>query len=235
MIAGFKDPKTGKVLIDGFYDDVRELTADERAALAKLPTTDEQVRKEAGGVTALAGEEGYTTIERRSIRPTFEVNGIWGGYSGPGAKTIIPASAGVKITCRLVPDQDPADIAAKLEKALRAAVPPGITADITAYAGGRPVTTSINDPSVQAASRAVEQVFGKAPIFTREGGSIPPVETFQRVLGVPTVLVGMGLPDDQIHAPNEKFNLDQYQKGIRVIAHLWDEIAAGVAQPQVVV
>jgi len=226
LVAGLKDAQTGRVLVDGFYDDVRELTVADREQIARIPVTDEQLMKEAGNVSALSGEAGFTNTERRGVRPTLEINGMWGGYQGPGTKTIIPAVAGVKITCRLVPDQDPEDILAKLTAAINARVSPGITAEVKPLEGNRAVITSTDHPAVLAAAGVIEEVFGKYPVFARDGGSIPPVEVFQNVLAVPTVLVGFGLPDDQIHAPNEKFNIDQFQKGIRVIAHLWDNIAA---------
>jgi acetylornithine deacetylase/succinyl-diaminopimelate desuccinylase-like protein len=225
MLASLRDPATGRVTVPGFYDDVVEPTADERAAYASLPFDEATFRAQAGGISATSGEEGYTILERRWVRPTLEINGIWGGYQGPGSKTIIPAQAGAKITCRLVPAQRPADIAEKVAAALRAATPPGVTAEITAKGGGNPVVTPADHPAVRAAARAVTAVFGTEPVIIREGGSIPPVETFQRVLGMPSVLVGFGLPDDRIHAPNEKFDLDHYAMGIRVIARLWDELA----------
>ncbi len=226
IMVSLKDPATGKVTIPGFYDAVVELTAGERDGIAALPFDEAVFRHEAGDIPAVSGEAGYTILEQRWARPTLEFNGIWGGYQGPGSKTIIPARAGVKISCRLVPNQDPADIAEKLRVALEAAVPAGVTAKIKTHAGGRPVLTSTDHPAVQAAARAITEVFGVEPLFTREGGSIPPVETFQRELGVPAILVGVGLPDDRIHAPNEKFDLEQYQRGIRVLAHFWDELAA---------
>ncbi len=228
VIASLKDPATGRITVAGFYDDVREISETERADIAALPFDEAEFRAEAGGIPATVGEAGYSILERRWVRPTLEVNGIGGGYQGPGSKTIIPARAMAKITCRLVPDQDPDDIAAKLQTALEAAVPVGVTARVTARPGGRPVLTSHDHPAVQSAARAVEAVFGKRPLFIREGGSIPPVETFQRLLGVPAILVGVGLPDDRIHAPNEKFDVDHYQKGIRIIAKLWDELAANL-------
>ena len=177
---------------------------------------------------ATVGEAGWTDRERLWARPTLEFNGIWGGYSGPGQKTIIPASAGAKITCRLVPNQDPQRIADLVRDAVLAAAPVGVTVTATAVGGGRPVVTSIDHPAVQAASRAMEGVFGITPALTREGGSIPPVESFARVMGLQAVLVGLGLPDDQIHAPNEKFTLDMYFKGIRVLGRLWDELAVAL-------
>ena len=228
ILAGLHDPVTGRVTVPGFYDDVRELSAEERAGLARVPFDDAEFRRQAEGIPASAGEQGFTVLERLGARPTLEFNGIWGGYSGPGSKTIIPATAGVKITCRLVPDQLPADIAGKVARAVLAAAPPGVTVRAEPKDGGRPVLTPIDHPAVQAAARSVAQVFGKDPLYMREGGSIPPVETFSRLMGMPAVLAGFGLPDDRIHAPNEKFSLDMYAKGIRTLAHLWDEVAAAL-------
>src|SRR5581483_2161085 len=186
---------THRVTVPGFYAGVREATAEERAQIAALPYDEAALLREAGGAPATVGEEGWTPLERMWLRPTLEVNGIWGGYSGPGSKTIIPAHAGAKISCRLVPDQDPEEIAALVAEALRKAAPP-----------------------------AMRHGFGADPAIIRTGGTIPPVATFQSVLGLPSVLVGVGLPDDQIHAPNERFDLDQYAAGVRVIAALWDEL-----------
>jgi acetylornithine deacetylase/succinyl-diaminopimelate desuccinylase-like protein len=168
---------------------------------------------------------GWTILERRWVRPTLEINGIWGGYQGPGSKTIIPAHAGAKISCRLVPAQKPAVIASLLAEALRTATPPGVTCEVIVRHGGNPVVTPADHPAVRAASRAMAAVFRKEPVIVREGGSIPPAEVFQRMLGIESVLVGVGLPDDCIHAPNEKFDLDHYAMGIRVLARLWDEMA----------
>jgi acetylornithine deacetylase/succinyl-diaminopimelate desuccinylase-like protein len=225
MLASLRDPATGRVTVPGFYDDVIDPTPEERAAYASLPFDEAVFRSEAGGIPATVGEEGWTVLERRWARPTLEINGIWGGYQGPGTKTIIPAHASAKITCRLVPAQKPADIAEKVAAALRAATPPGVIADVVAKHGGNPVVTPADHPAVRAASRAMGAVFGTEPVIIREGGSIPPVEVFQRVLGIQSVLVGVGLPDDRIHAPNEKFDLDHYAMGIRTLARLWDEIA----------
>ena len=224
MLASLKDPATGRVLVPGFYDDVVEPTASERAAYRSLPFSDDEFRGQAGGVPATVGEEGWSTLERLWIRPTLETNGIWGGYQGPGSKTIVPARAGAKITCRLVPAQRPAAIAELVAAALRAATPPGVVAEVTAKPGGNPVVTPADHPAVRAASRAMAAVFGREPVITRGGGSIPPVEVFQRVLGIQSVLVGVGLPNDNIHAPNEKFDLDHYAMGVRILARLWDEI-----------
>ena len=224
MLASLKDPATGRVLVPGFYDDVVEPTQVERDGYRSLPYDDERFRAMAGGITATVGEQGWTVLEQRWVRPTLEINGIWGGYQGPGGKTIIPAHAGAKITCRLVPAQQPTVIAEAVAQELRRLAPPGVTVEVTAKGGGNPVVTPADHPAVRAASRAMGAVFGKDPVIIREGGSIPPVEVFQRVLGIQTVLVGVGLPDDQIHAPNEKFDLDHYAMGVRVLARLWDEI-----------
>jgi acetylornithine deacetylase/succinyl-diaminopimelate desuccinylase-like protein len=230
ILASLHDPITRRVTVPGFYDDVRVPSAEERKLFASVPFDVDEFRAEAGGVPATVGEEGWTDRERLWARPTLEFNGIWGGYSGPGGKMIIPASAGAKITCRLVPNQDPDKIANLVRDAILAAAPVGVTVTADAKPGGRPVVTSIDHPAVVAASRAMADVFGVTPALTREGGSIPPVESFARLMGLPAVLVGLGLPDDQIHAPNEKFTLDMYFKGIRVLARLWDELAVALAQ-----
>ena len=228
ILNSLHDPETRKVTVPHFYDDVHIPSDEERDLLGKVPYDADDFRAEAGGVPALVGEFGWTDRERLWARPTLEFNGIWGGYSGPGQKTIIPASAGAKITCRLVPNQDPARIATLVRDAVLAVAPAGVTVTATMKEGGRPVVTSIDHPAVQAASRAMGDVFGTAPAFTRDGGSIPPVESFARVMGLDAVLVGFGLPDDQIHAPNEKFTLEMYWKGIRVLGRLWDELAVSL-------
>lgn len=225
MLAALRDPLSGRVTVPGFYDDVRALSAEERAAFARVPYDEASFLADAGGAPETVTEEGVSVLEARWARPTLEINGIWGGYAGPGSKTIIPASASAKISCRLVPDQDPEDVAGKVVAFLEASVPRGVRVQAVAHGRGRPVLTPTDHPAVAAASRAVGAVFGKEPILTREGGSIPPVESFARVMHLPSVLVGFGLPDDRIHAPNEKFTLDQYWKGIRTIARLWDELS----------
>jgi acetylornithine deacetylase/succinyl-diaminopimelate desuccinylase-like protein len=225
MLASLRDPSTGRVTVPGFYDDVVELSQEERGLVRSVPFDESAFKAEAGGVPELWGEQGYSTMERKSTRPTLELNGIWGGYQGPGTKTIIPARAAAKITCRLVPDQRPEDIFEKVKSALEAAAPSAVRVQVRVEHGGNPVVTPIRHPAVQAAARVLGEVFGAEPLYLREGGSIPPVEMFARVLGIPTVLLGVGLPDDQIHAPNEKFDVSQFQAGIRVLARLWDELA----------
>jgi acetylornithine deacetylase/succinyl-diaminopimelate desuccinylase-like protein len=229
ILTSLHDQATRRVTVPGFYEDVRDPSDEERALFASVPYDVGEFRHEAGDVPATIGEAGWTDRERLWARPTLEFNGIWGGYSGPGQKTIIPATAGAKITCRLVPNQDPQRIAELVRDAVLAAAPAGVTVTAQAKAGGRPVVTSIDHPAVRAASRAMESVFGTTPALTREGGSIPPVESFARVMGPQAVLVGLGLPDDQIHAPNEKFTLDMYFKGIRVLGRLWDELAVALS------
>ena len=232
MLASLRDPVTQRVTVPGFYDRVREASAEEHAQIAALPFDEAALLREAGGAPATVGEEGWSPLERMWLRPTLEVNGIWGGYSGPGTKTIIPAHAGAKISCRLVPDQDPAEIAALVGQALREVAPPTVRVTVEAHPGGHPVITAMDHPAVQAARRAMRHGFGADPAIIRSGGTIPPVATFQTVLGLPTVLVGVGLPDDQIHAPNERFDLEQYAAGVRVIARLWDELPSALHPPE---
>ena len=229
MLASLKDPVSGRVLVPGFYDDVVEPSEEELSGYRSLPFDEATFRADAGGIAETVGEEGWSVLERRWVRPTLEINGIWGGYQGPGSKTIIPAHAGAKISCRLVPSQNPAVIGEAVAAALRAATPAGVTTEVTVREGGNPVITPVDHAAVRAASRAMGAVFGKEPVIIREGGSIPPVEVLQRVLGIQSVLVGVGLPDDHIHAPNEKFDLDHYAMGVRVLARLWDEIAKEMA------
>lgn len=229
ILAGLHDPVTHRVTVPHFYDAVRELTPAERASFAAVPLDEAEFLATAEGAPAAVGEAGFTTLERLGGRPTLEFNGIWGGYAGPGSKTIIPAVAAAKITCRLVADQDPAHIAEAVARAVIDATPAGVSVEVDNSAGGRPVVTAIDHPAVQAVARAVEHVFGRPPLLLREGGSIPPVEIFNRLLGMPAVLAGFGLPDDRIHAPNEKLSLDMYASGIRTLARAWDEIAAALS------
>ncbi|MGD0834286.1 MAG: dipeptidase [Candidatus Dormibacteria bacterium] len=225
ILASLRDGTTGRVTVPGFYDDVQELSPEERAQIAELPFDEATYREEAGGVPAMFGEDGYSTMERTSVRPTLEINGFGGGYQGPGPKTIVPATAWAKITCRLVPHQRPDDIALKVRAALEAATPKAVTTAVTIGSGNNPVVTSVDHPAVRAAARAVREVFGADPFFTRMGGSVPPVEMFDRLLELPSVLIGFGLPDDRIHAPNEKWDLEQFDGGLRTVTRLWDDLA----------
>ncbi len=213
LLAAMKDPKTGKVRIPGFYDDVKRLSAKEKASLAKQPHSDTRYKRELG-VKELFGEARFTTLERVGARPTFEVNGIYGGYQGEGAKTVIPSEAHAKVSMRLVADQDPEDIGRKFEAYAKKVAPPGVRIKVTSLSGGYPFKVDPDHPAVSAAVIAMEAAFGKAPLFTAEGGSIPVTAMFLKKLGVPSVLMGFGLPDENLHAPNEHFDVDNFHKGI---------------------
>lgn len=225
VLTRMKD-RSGRVAVPGFYDDVRPLRAEERAEFAQLPFSERRYRNELGA-PKLFGERGYTTLERLWGRPTFEVNGLLSGFTGDGAKTVIPAVAMAKVSMRLVPDQDPARVADLFEAHLRKVTPPTVELTVTRMHGGRPWMTDFDNPFVQAAGRAIEQGFGRRPVFNREGGSIPVVATFQEVLGLPSVLFGVGLPDENAHAPNEKLDLGNFHNGIVASAALYGEIGAG--------
>ncbi len=223
VIAQMKD-RSGRVKIPGFYDDVRALEPAEREAWAQLPFNEKKYRKDFG-IPRLTGETGYTTLERTWARPTFEVNGLLSGFTGEGAKTVLPAVAMAKVSMRLVPNQDPGKITELFEAYVKKIAPKTVQMTITRMHGGKPWMTEYRNPFVQAAGRAIEKGFGKQPVFTREGGSIPVVSTFQEVLGVPSVLFGVGLPDENAHAPNEKLDLGNFHGGIIASACLYDEIA----------
>jgi acetylornithine deacetylase/succinyl-diaminopimelate desuccinylase-like protein len=222
IIAALKGPD-GRIRIPGFYDAVVELADAERAALAALPFDEDEYR-ESLGLPALVGEEGYTTLERRGARPTLDVNGIWGGFQGEGSKTIIPAHAHAKVSCRLVPDQRPDRIFELLVAYIEEIAPVGVTTSVRFLGGGRPSLTPIDHPVTEAAARALEATFGQAPLYIREGGSIPVCASFETILGLPVVLLGFAPPDCQAHAPNEWMDLGNYETGIRTVARLWDEM-----------
>ncbi|QGJ72442.1 Acetylornithine deacetylase/Succinyl-diaminopimelate desuccinylase [Planctomycetales bacterium 10988] len=215
--------KEGQVQIPGFYDAVESLTEEEREQFSGLPF-DEENFKEQVGVDGLSGEKGFTTNERRWARPSFDINGVTGGYAGEGAKTVLPAKANAKFSFRLVPKQDPKQIAIDLEKYLRDQLPPGIKMEFKAMHGSPGVVVPQTNPYLQAAVTAIEQGFGKTPYFIREGGSIPVVTTFYESLGLNTLLLGWGLNDDNTHSPNEKFHLADFHRGIRSSAYLWQAI-----------
>jgi len=223
ILAQMKD-RGGRVKIPGFYDAVRPLSDEERREFKRLPFSETRYRKELGA-PRLFGESGYTTIERTTARPTFEVNGLLSGFTGEGSKTVLPAVAMAKVSMRLVPDQDPDKVGDLLEAYLKKVAPRTVEVKLTRMHGGKPWMASLDNPFVQAAGRAIERGFGKAPVFTREGGSIPVVATFQQELGVPSVLFGVGLPDDRIHAPNEKLDLGNFFNGVVASAYLYDEVA----------
>jgi acetylornithine deacetylase/succinyl-diaminopimelate desuccinylase-like protein len=223
MLAQMKD-RGGRVKIPGFYDAVRPLEDAERKAWEELPFNERQYRKQLGA-PRLFGEKGYSTLERVWARPTLEVNGLLGGFTGEGAKTVIPAVAMAKVSMRLVPDQDPDVIAKLFEDHVKKIAPKTVAVTVTRMHGGHPWITSYDNPYIQAASRAIEQGFGKPPVFCREGGSIPVVFTFQKALGLPSVLFGVGLPDENAHAPNERLDLGNFHNGIIASAILYDELA----------
>ena len=222
VLSQMKD-RGGRVKIPGFYDDVRPLHDEERDAFARLPFNNRQYRSDLGA-PKLFGERDYTTLERVWARPTFEVNGLLSGFTGDGAKTVIPAVAMAKVSMRLVPDQEPDTIAGLFEDYVRKVTPKTVVPDITRLHDGKPWMTELDNPFVQAAGRAIERGFGRAPVFNREGISIPVVSTFQEVLGLPTVLFGVGLPDENAHAPNERLDLSNFHRGIVASTYLYEEI-----------
>ncbi|HEV7888966.1 MAG TPA: dipeptidase [Acidimicrobiales bacterium] len=226
LVAGLHDGD-GRVTVPGFYDDVRPLTADEEASFAALPFSDDSWR-EMAGVGALVGEAGHSTLERIWARPTCDVVGITVGYGGPGIKTIVPASANVKVSFRLVADQSPAVVGAAFEAWVRSTVPPWCEVDVHWEGPGvAPALTDVSHPAVGALRRAVGRVFGKEPLLTREGGS-GPEEALGRVLGAPVLYLGVGLPDDRFHAPNERMIMDMFWNGLLAAGELWPELAASL-------
>lgn len=219
MIASLHDENM-RITIPGFYDKVVELSAADRAEMAKAPFS-EQAYCEALDIRATHGENGYSTMERGSIRPTLDVNGIWGGYTGEGAKTVIASKAFAKISMRLVPDQDPEEITNLFQKHFESIAPLSVRVKVTPHHGGEPVVTPTDSPAYAAASRAYETTFGKKPIPVRSGGSIPIIAMFEQELGLKTILMGFGLDSDAIHSPNEHFGLFNYFKGIETIPYFY--------------
>jgi len=224
IVAALVGPD-GRIRVPGFYDDVVALTDDERAAMALLPFDDERYRAEIP-VEALVGEAGWTTLERKGSRPTLDVNGMWSGFQGEGAKTIIPAHAHAKLSARLVANQDPAKVFAALRDFVTEIAPPGVRVTTHYIHGGQPSLTPTDDPATRAAARAIEAVYGVAPVYIREGGSIPITAEFENGLGLPVVLLGFSQPTSNAHAPNEWLLVENFERGTRVIVRLWDELAA---------
>lgn len=223
IVASLRDSETGRILIPGFYDDVKPLAEWERKEFASLPFDEEEYRADLE-VPELFGEEGYTTLERVWGRPTCDVNGIFGGYQGEGAKTVLPAWGGAKISMRLVPDQDPETISRLFTEHVQAVAPAGVRVTVTYHHGAPPVLVATDGPIVEAAMAAMEDIW-KRPVKVREGGSIPIVSTFSDVLGVPIMLIGFGLSDDRLHSPNEKFNIGNYYGGIRSVVRMLDRLS----------
>jgi acetylornithine deacetylase/succinyl-diaminopimelate desuccinylase-like protein len=223
MLAQMKD-RGGRVKIPGFYDDVVPLQEEERKAWASLPFNEKKYKKDFG-IPKLFGESGYSTLERTWARPTFEINGLLSGFTGEGAKTVLPAVAMAKVSMRLVPNQNPDKIAKLFEDYVHDIAPKTVELKVTRMHGGKPWMASYENPFIQAAGRAIEKGFGQKPVFTREGGSIPVVSTFQEELGLPSVLFGVGLPDENAHAPNEKLDVGNFHNGIIASAILYEEIS----------
>lgn len=219
----------GRIAVEGFYDGVRTLTEEERAAWAEVPFDEGSFRAESGA-QELVGEPEFTPIERVWGRPTLELHGIWGGYQGPGVKTVIPAEAHAKISCRLVPDQDPHEVLRVLRAHVERRTPRGTTVTIDLeLPGAWPVLTPPDHPAVRAARAALGVGYGREPLLIRSGWSVPVTEILQRNLGLESVLLGFGLPDDGAHAPDEHFDLENFDGGIRTMAAFWPELASGPA------
>jgi acetylornithine deacetylase/succinyl-diaminopimelate desuccinylase-like protein len=224
LLAGLHD-EAGRITLPRFYDRVLPLSQAERELFARLPFDEKQWLAEAGQSGAAYGEQGFTTLERIWSRPTAEVNGMWGGHTGPGGKTIIPRAAHAKVSFRLVADQDPADVLAAFGEYVRAATPAGLRATVTGEPGVRPSHSPIDSPAVRAGRRAMERAFGREVLFAKEGGSGPEADLAD-ILGAPLVFVGVTLDSDQIHAPNERVDLSLLLRAAEVSAYLWEELAA---------
>jgi acetylornithine deacetylase/succinyl-diaminopimelate desuccinylase-like protein len=230
LIATLHEPD-GRIAVAGFYDSVRELTAAERAAIAALPFEDAAYLAQVGAPAAF-GEPGYTTLERQWARPTIEVNGLWGGYAGPGQKTVIPSEAHAKITCRLVPDQDPAEILNLVTRHLEAHVPVGTRLSISRGAhGARAAHIAVDHFALTAAANALQAVYGVPPSIVRMGGTVPIAELFERYMGLPTVFFSFSTADEDYHAPNEFFRIHRLHEGLEAWARLWDILGQGGRNP----
>lgn len=221
ILATFHD-QNGHIAIPGFYKKVRKWPAKIRQQMRSLPFDDKTLMKETG-VDALGGEKGYTTLEKLWTRPTCEVNGLLSGYTGEGAKTVLPAKAMAKVSCRLVPDQDPAEIEKLMKAHVAKVAPKGVKVDVRHLHGGRPWRAELDGPIFEAAKTALRSAFGKEPVITGEGGSIPVVGDFERILGAPVLLVGFGLPGENAHAPDEWMSIENFRTGMVSMAALWDE------------
>lgn len=222
LLASFRDQE-GRITVDGFYDNVRPLTEEERTAYAALGFNEEALKEEID-VPELFGEKGFSYLEQTWARPTLEINGLFGGFSGEGIKTVLPAEAGAKITCRLVPDQDPDEIVEKLKAHIKKHQPKGVTVTVTEFDKGKPFITPFDHPAIQAAGRSYEKVYNVPTAYTRGGGSIPIVAAFDEILQLPVVLMGFGLSTENFHAPNEHFHLENFDQGLRVIGDYYYEI-----------
>lgn len=225
MLSALHDDQ-GRVAIPGFYDKVPPLTDDERAELKRIPFDEEAFRQEVGAPALWSGEAGYTPLERLGARPTLELHGIRGGFVGEGQKTVIPAKIVAKVSMRLVPDQDPLEIARLFEERIRELAPPTVRVQVRTLAYGDPALIERDIPAMQTAIQAFRQGFGAEPVFLRSGGTIPVVAMLNKILQVPVIMMGFGLPDDNLHAPNEKFNLDNFYRGINTSIHFMQGLAS---------
>ncbi len=223
MIGSLTD-ENHHITIPGFYDKVKEATEEEREAIATTPFDLEEYKQKLD-IDEVQGEEGYSTLERTGIRPTLDVNGIWGGYTGEGAKTVLPSKAYAKISMRLVPDQDSKEITQLFKKHFESIAPDSVKVEVKPHHGGEPYVTPIDTPEYQAAAEAVEKTFGKKPVPVRAGGSIPIVALFEKELQIKTILLGFGLDTDAIHSPNEHFGIENFLKGIETIVHFYHAYA----------
>jgi acetylornithine deacetylase/succinyl-diaminopimelate desuccinylase-like protein len=214
----------GSVAVPDFYDEVRPLTSRDRAEFARMPLDDAEFVRDYG-LHSVFGEPGFSILERRGARPTLDINGVWGGYQGEGAKTIIPAHAHAKVSCRLVADMDPQTTFERLREYVLAIAPPGVDVAVTKINDGMWSLTPIDHPATQAAAACLQEVFGEAPLYLREGGSIPAGATLSNVLGLPVVLLGFVQPDCQLHAPNESMRLDNLEGGLRTLVRYWQRLA----------
>jgi acetylornithine deacetylase/succinyl-diaminopimelate desuccinylase-like protein len=223
IISTFHDAD-GRIAIPGFYDAVREWGEEARGAIRRLPFDESGFQHETGA-PALGGEAGYSTLERIWTRPTCEINGLLSGYTGEGAKTVLPSKAMAKVSCRLVPDQTPEEIGRLMEAHIRRVAPKGVTISVQHLHGGRAWRAELDGPLFDAARRALSAAFGRDPVIVGEGGSIPVVGDFQRILGTPVLLMGFGLPGENAHAPNEWMSDENFVKGAKAVAAFWDELA----------
>jgi acetylornithine deacetylase/succinyl-diaminopimelate desuccinylase-like protein len=222
LLAKAKDAE-GNIQIPGIYDDVEPPSPEEKASWEHLPFNEREYLEREVGATELVGEPGYSVFERTWARPTFEVHGIAGGFTGTGAKTVIPARAVAKISIRLVPRQDPEKVVAAVRKFIETHTPRGIRCEMRVLSAGPGLLVNTSHPAIQVAAKAFSDIFDKPTVFTRSGGSIPIVGDFATHLHIPTILMGFGLPDDGLHSPNEKYNIRNYFDGIRTVAHFLEE------------
>jgi acetylornithine deacetylase/succinyl-diaminopimelate desuccinylase-like protein len=225
LLAKVKNAR-GEIKVPGIYDDVTPPSEEEKRSWASLPFSEREFLRTEVGSTKLTGETKYSVLERTWARPTFEVHGIAGGFTGAGSKTVIPATATAKVSIRLVPNQDPDKVIAAFEKFVAKNTPRGIKLEVRVLGKGPGLLVKTDHPAIQVAARAFSDVFGKPTVFTRSGGSIPIVGDFAEQLGIPTILMGFGLPDDGLHSPNEKYNIENFYKGIMTIAHFFEQYGA---------